>query len=105
MLVNRLRKLGERMSGKLKALLLAVAAVAQLALVVGLGAGTANAAVGPADDRQMIAPTNWWTYTGVTATQVGSLLTSHNARLTDIQVDNPSTPTFTVRSGSTCIAR
>jgi hypothetical protein len=84
------------MSGKLKALVLAIAAVVQLSLVVSVGAGLANAAVGPADDRQMIAPTNWWTYSGVTAAQVGGLLSAHNARLTDIQVADPAAPTFTV---------
>lgn len=93
------------MSGKLKALVLAVAAVAQLSVAAAAGAalanaaagaGLANAAVGPADDRQMIAPTSWWTYSGVTAAQVSSLLSSNNARLTDIQVDDPAAPTFTV---------
>jgi Beta-lactamase enzyme family len=87
------------MSGKLKALLLAVVAAVQLSMVVAIGVGpanAANAAVGPADDRQMIAPTAWWTYTGVTAAQVSSLLSSNNARLTEIEVDDPTVPTFTV---------
>jgi hypothetical protein len=84
------------MSRKFKAVLLALAAVTQLAVVAAVGAGPAAAAVGPVDDRQMTAPTSWWTYSGVTAGQVSNLLSSHGARLTDIQVVDPSTPTFSV---------
>jgi hypothetical protein len=84
------------MSRKFRALLLALAVVMQLAAVVTIGAGPANAAVGPADDRQMTTPTSWWTYSGVTATQVGNLLSANNARLTDIGVDDASIPSFTV---------
>jgi len=81
---------------KFKALLLALGVVAQLAVVVAVGAGPANAAVGPADDRQMTTPTSWWTYSGVPATQVGNLLSANHARLTDIAVDDASIPSFTV---------
>jgi hypothetical protein len=84
------------MSRKFKALLLALAVVAQLAVVVAIGAGPANAAVGPADDRQLTTPTIWWTYSGVTAAQVSNLLSANKARLTDIGVDNASIPSFTV---------
>jgi hypothetical protein len=69
-----------------------------LAAVVSLGLFTsskAGAAVGPVDDRQQIAPTSWWTYTGVSAATLSSLLTANGARLTSIQVDNPTGPTFT----------
>jgi len=74
-------------------------AIATLAMTFGLGLQAitpADAAVGPADDRQQTTPTSWWTYTGVTASSVNSLLSANGARLTEIQVDNPSTPTFTV---------
>lgn len=73
----------------------AAAAVLQLTVAVLIGAGSAHAAVGPADDRQLTSPTSWWTYNGATATQVNSHLSTHGARLTDIQVES-STPTFTV---------
>jgi hypothetical protein len=84
------------MPRKFKALLLALAVVAQLAVVMAISARSANAAVGPADDRQLTTPTSWWRYTGVTATQVSSLLSANKARLTDIGVDNASIPSFTV---------
>jgi hypothetical protein len=84
------------MSRKSKALLLTLAVTMQLAVVVLVGAGPAGASVGPADDRQKATPTSWWTYTGVTAAQVNTLRTANGARLTDISVDNPATPTFTV---------
>ena len=75
-------------------LLAAVALVAQLA--VGFAATThAGASVGPADDRQQTWPTGWWTYTGVTASTLSTLVTKDGARITSLQVDNPSVPTFT----------
>jgi hypothetical protein len=55
----------------------------------------ASAAVGPVDDRQQIAPTSWWTYTGVSASQLSTYINQNHARLTSLQVDNPSGPTFT----------
>jgi hypothetical protein len=84
------------MSRKSKALLMTAAVTMQLAVVVLVGAGPASAAVGPADDRQKSTPTSWWTYTGITAASVNSHVSANGARLTDIQVDNASTPTFTV---------
>lgn len=83
------------MKHKRRALVMALALTVQLAVGV-VGARTASAATGPADDRQQTAVASWWTYTGVSATTVSSLLTSNHARLTSIQVDNPATPTFTV---------
>lgn len=73
-------------------------AVAALALALGLSVqavAPAEAALGPADDRQLTTPAGWWTYTGVTAAQVNSYLSANGARLTEVQVDS-STPTFTV---------
>jgi hypothetical protein len=84
------------MSRKLTALLLTLAVSLPLAVVTLLGAAPASAAVGPADDRQKATPADWWTYTGVTASQVNSLLSANQARLTDIQVDSATGPTFTV---------
>jgi len=83
------------MKRRTKAVLVAVAAVLQLTVVVLVGTGSAHAAVGPADDRQLSKPTNWATYNGATAAQVSSYLSANSARLTDIQVES-STPTFTV---------
>ena len=77
------------------AVFVAVALVA-IGLLGMAGTLPARAAVGPADDRQMTTPTGWATYTGVTAAQVSNLVSANGARLTDIQVDNAATPTFTV---------
>src|SRR5262249_25902079 len=94
---GRLRQMRDMFaSRKFKALLVALAVVMQLGAVVAIGAGPASAAIGPVDDRQMAAPTSWWTYSGVTATQVGNLLSANKARLTDIGVDDPAIPSFTV---------
>lgn len=51
--------------------------------------------VGPGEDRQISVPASWWTYNGVSAATVSSLLSSNGARLTDIKVES-TTPTFTV---------
>jgi hypothetical protein len=69
--------------------------VVQLFLVA-LVRDPASAAVGSADDRQLTTSTGWWTYTGVTGSQVSSLLSSNNARITDLSVVDPATPTFNV---------
>jgi hypothetical protein len=76
------------------AFVLALALTVQLAVGAVL-AGNAAASSGPADDRQLTVPTSWWSYTGVSATQLSSLLTTNHARLTDLQVDNTTGPTFT----------
>ncbi|MDT4917864.1 MAG: hypothetical protein QOH89_2564 [Pseudonocardiales bacterium] len=83
------------MMRRTRAAVLTVAAVLQLSVVALVSAGSANAAIGPADDRQLSTPTSWATYNGVTAAQVSSYLSANSARLTDIQVES-STPTFTV---------
>ena len=77
-----------------KALLTAAVLAAQLG-TVAVTATSAQAATGPADDRQRTAPTSWWSYTGVTATQLSSRLKANSARLTSLQVDGPGPPTFT----------
>ena len=50
-------------------------------------------------DLSINKPTAWWFYTGVSAAQVASRLTSNGARLTDIEVQSVSggVPRFTVR--------
>jgi len=78
-----------------KTLVASLALAAQLVTFGALSAGSANAAVGPGEDRQQATPSSWWTYTGVSASTVGNLLSANHARLTDIKVES-STPTFTV---------
>ncbi len=83
------------MNRKLTALLGAAAAVVGLAAIVA--PQPASAAVGSGEDRQLTAPTSWWTYTGVSAATVSNTLSANSARLTDINVDMSSgTPKFTV---------
>ena len=82
------------MGFRLKAAVVVAALTAQLG-ALAVAAGSAQAATGPADDRQQVAPASWWTYTGVTAAQLSSRLTANSARLTSLQVDDPSVPTFT----------
>ncbi|MEK8034108.1 serine hydrolase [Ideonella sp. DXS29W] len=51
------------------------------------------------DDHSTNAPTAWWTYTNVTADQVGTYLNQNGARLTEIEVYSVTSgvPRFTVR--------
>ncbi len=51
------------------------------------------------DDRSVSVPTGWWTYTGITASSVTSLLNSNAARLTDVEIHSivSGQPRFTVR--------
>jgi beta-lactamase family protein len=48
------------------------------------------------DDHSTTTGTAWWWYYGKTAQQVGDLVSQHNARLTQIRVEDPSVPTFAV---------
>ena len=48
------------------------------------------------DDHSTTTATAWWWYYGKTAQQVGDLASQHNARLTQIRVEDPSVPTFAV---------
>lgn len=77
-----------------RALAVVLALTIQFAVAVSV-AGSASAATGAADDRQLTTPTAWWTYTGVTGVTLSSLLSTNHARLTSLQVDDPSVPTFT----------
>lgn len=51
------------------------------------------------DDHSTNVPTGWWTYTNVTADQVGTYLNQNGARLTEIEVYSVSggVPRFSVR--------
>lgn len=48
------------------------------------------------DDFDNSTPTGWWIYTGQSATDVAKTITTDNARIIDIEVDNFSPYTFTV---------
>jgi hypothetical protein len=48
------------------------------------------------NDQSTTIATSWFAYAGISASQVGSLASSNNARVTEIRVENPSTPTFDV---------
>lgn len=51
------------------------------------------------DDHSVNVPTGWWTYTNVTAAQIGTYLSQNGARLTDLEVYSVSggEPRFSVR--------
>ena len=74
--------------------LLAVGA-ALMGLSVVMSPQSASAAVGPGEDRQLTAPTTWWTYTGLSVAQINTTLSANSARLTDLQLDQAS-GTYTV---------
>ena len=73
-------------------------AVLSCVVSVTLAAGSAGAtqANPSTNDQSTTINTAWWTYAGVTASQVGSLLTTNQARLTQVRVEDPNTPTFDV---------
>lgn len=51
------------------------------------------------DDHSVNVPTGWWTYTNVTASQIGTYINQNGARLTDLEVYSVSggEPRFSVR--------
>lgn len=51
------------------------------------------------DDHSVNVPTGWWTYTNVTAAQIGTYLNQNGARLTDLEVYSVTNgePRFAVR--------
>ena len=71
-----------------------------LACVIGVtlfaGSASATQANPSTNDQSTSINTAWWAYAGVTAAQVTSLLSTNNARLTQIRVENPNVPTFDV---------
>ncbi len=52
--------------------LIGAASLVAASLAITLASPSANAAVGPGEDRQMSTPTAWWAYTNMTAAQVSS---------------------------------
>ncbi|WP_157782113.1 serine hydrolase [Piscinibacter gummiphilus] len=50
-------------------------------------------------DHSIDSPTGWWAYTGVNATQIGTYLSDHGARIASLEVNAVSggVPTFSVR--------
>jgi hypothetical protein len=48
------------------------------------------------DDHSTTTATAWWWYFGKTAQQVGDLAAQHDARLTQVRVEDASIPTFAV---------
>jgi beta-lactamase class A len=50
-------------------------------------------------DHSIDTPTGWWAYTGVSATQIGTYLNDHGARIASLEVNSVSggVPTFSVR--------
>jgi uncharacterized protein YodC (DUF2158 family) len=77
--------------------LIGAASLVAASLAITLASPSANAAVGPGEDRQLSTPTSWWAYTNMTSAQVGQTLTDNHARLTDIKLSYVGTsPRFTV---------
>ncbi|MEK8034109.1 serine hydrolase [Ideonella sp. DXS29W] len=78
------------------ALALHVPAQAGMEALEALEALDVNAST---DDHSVNLPTSWWTYTNVTADQVGTFLSQNGARLTEIEVYSVTSgvPRFTVR--------
>ena len=68
-----------------------------IALLMGFvqPAGATDAFPGT-DDHSTTTATAWWWYFGKTAQQVGDLAAQHDARLTQVRVEDASIPTFAV---------
>ena len=75
---------------------LTTAVAVGLCLTLAAGNAVATQAAPTTNDQSTTINTAWWTYAGVTATQVGSLLSANSARLTQIRVENPVGPVFDV---------
>jgi len=74
-------------------LVVLVTAMVTLAMAVPAGA---TQAFPTTNDQATTIQTGWWAYYNVTASEVASFLTTNSARLTEIRVDDSSTPTFDV---------
>ncbi len=72
-----------------------VVLVTAMAIAIVEPAG-ATQALPTTSDQATTIQTGWWTYYNVTGSDVASSLTTNGARLTEIRVDDPSTPTFDV---------
>jgi len=80
--------------GARRLLIVAVAVVAAL-IASTLPASATDAFPTTNDQSTSISVARWW-YTGVTASQVSTLINQNGARLTQIRVEDPTVPTFTV---------
>jgi hypothetical protein len=56
----------------------------------------ASDALAQGDDNENSTPTAWWIYSGQTAADVSKTLSTRNARIIDLKVDNSSANPFTV---------
>jgi hypothetical protein len=72
---------------------LVIALVTPLALAVPARADDPTAAT---NDTSVRAATSFWWYHDVTAAQINTAVSANNARITEIDVQDPTTPTFTV---------
>ncbi len=72
-----------------------ISAVA-ISLTLAAGGASATQANPSTNDQSTTINTAWWSYAGVTGSQVASLLTANSARLTQIRVENPVGPIFDV---------
>ena len=80
--------------GARRLLIVAVAVIA--ALVASTVPASATDAFPTTNDQSTtIGVARWW-YTGVTASQVTTFINQNSARLTQIRVEDPTVPTFTV---------
>jgi hypothetical protein len=77
--------------------LLTAAALVGATLAVVVAPLPASAGVGPGEDREIVSPTGWWSYSNATEAQVSNLVNTNQARLTDVKVTYVNgTPKFTV---------
>ena len=60
--------------------MIGVASLVAAALAITAAPQSASAAVGSGEDRQISTPTAWWDYTGQTASQVTSKLSTPTTR-------------------------
>ncbi len=66
-----------------------------LALGIAFSSAPIASQVGGVDDRENTAATTWFTYSGQTAGQIAAAV-AQGLRPTDLKVDDPALPTFTV---------
>ena len=87
---------GMMVQGQARADEMELAAEGQQQEMMGVEALDANAMT---DDHSVNVPTGWWTYTGVTAAQIGTYINQNGARLTDLEVHSivNGEPRFSVR--------
>ena len=87
---------GMMVQGQARADEMDLAADGQQQQMMGVEALDANALT---DDHSVNTPTGWWTYTNVSAAQIGTYINQNGARLTDLEVYSVTNgePRFSVR--------